>query len=608
MHKILLNFRKITWPPFLLFLLCLAVYLSDGNTLSAYDTYPNTIYAFNWLENHTIYLDELRNSYVLDIINYPFVESIQGHLTSVYPIGAAIVTFPIYFCFYIYLKLSSIPVDISLQSFEEYRVLFEKIAATFTASASVVLFYLLSRLKFDFFIAAITTFIFAFCTNSWATSSQGLWQHGPLNLLLLLTVYCLLKANRQVEVRAQKIWLFFAGLGCGMLPVTRPTSMCFWIAIVLTCLIVYRASIFHFLLGLSSSLIGVIWNLYFFGNIKGGYSVGLFAKSSPYSLAPDLVSTATIGSLFSPSRGLFFFSPILLFSLFGLYLFLTQKKRGIDEKFMFSIFISSFILISSYFFYTVWWAGYSYGPRFMTDALPGLVYLINYFLLGVFGGWFFRRPTLKVLTLILFFLSLSLSLFSQMSGVYGSRAGSLWHVIPLDVIHHNERFFELHDNQINRNFNAIISSVFITPKILENDSYISNLSGVISDIYICSDDDCFTPGNYRPSEDLKLFFRVHVENTGASKWYGYESALLKGEARVRARFFSSDSTNNNIVHEARLFISGPVSSGATSIGIGEIVIPKKPDEYEIVFDLVSEGVAEFSYNAPKSIKLKTLNY
>ena len=50
-------------------------------------------------------------------VSLALVESIHGHLTSAYPIGPAIVTFSIYFCFYIYLKLSSIPVYISLQSF-----------------------------------------------------------------------------------------------------------------------------------------------------------------------------------------------------------------------------------------------------------------------------------------------------------------------------------------------------------------------------------------------------------------------------------------------------------------------------------------------------------
>ncbi|MGD1896505.1 MAG: hypothetical protein ACFB16_06060 [Phormidesmis sp.] len=212
-----------------LFLVCLAVYASNGETIAQNDSVATTLLALNLLENHTLNFDLLRDSYFFNSLGaaYVFTESSRGHLTTVYPIGTAIVTFPIYFFAYLFLKISSVPVDIASPYFENYRLLFEKVAATIVAAASVVLFYLSSRLKFSWRVSAVLTFTFAFCINTWIIGAQALWQHGATNLLLLICLFCLLKANRQTTPAALRPWLLCAGFACGMLPVTRQTSLCF---------------------------------------------------------------------------------------------------------------------------------------------------------------------------------------------------------------------------------------------------------------------------------------------------------------------------------------------------------------------------------------------
>ena len=52
--------------------------------------------------------------------------------------------------------------------------------------------------------------------------SQGLWQHGSVNLVLLGMIYALL--------RARPGWLLAAGVMAGLLPVVRPTAVLFSIA------------------------------------------------------------------------------------------------------------------------------------------------------------------------------------------------------------------------------------------------------------------------------------------------------------------------------------------------------------------------------------------
>jgi hypothetical protein len=91
--------------------------------------------------------------------------------------------------FYIFLKIFHTPVNLTHESFEFYRVFFEKIAAAITTAISVVFFYLASSLKFEKSVALVSTFIFAFATNTWMTSSQGLWQHGLSNLSVIIIIF-----------------------------------------------------------------------------------------------------------------------------------------------------------------------------------------------------------------------------------------------------------------------------------------------------------------------------------------------------------------------------------------------------------------------------------
>jgi hypothetical protein len=107
----------------LVFLFCIVVYNANGVTISSSDTVTNTLLASNLLESYTLHLDVFRNSYFIKRgIFYAFLEGNNGHLTTAYPIGPGIVTFPLYIVFYTYLKLTSIQFDIASESFEIYRV------------------------------------------------------------------------------------------------------------------------------------------------------------------------------------------------------------------------------------------------------------------------------------------------------------------------------------------------------------------------------------------------------------------------------------------------------------------------------------------------------
>ncbi len=77
--------------------------------------------------------------------------------------------------------------------------------------------------------------------------------------------------------------------------------------------------------------------------------------------------------LFYPYRGLFFYSPILILSLFGLY-FMLDEYEG--ETFM--IFFMLLAMSAVISMRRVWWGGYCFGPRYLLPIVPFLILPLHY--------------------------------------------------------------------------------------------------------------------------------------------------------------------------------------------------------------------------------------
>jgi hypothetical protein len=80
---------------------------------------------------------------------------------------------------------------------------------------------------------------------------------------------------------------------------------------------------------------------------------------------------AVAANLVSPARGLLIFAPLVLFSLVGLWL----SRRNLNSLHALAVLTVGLHLavVSNT---AIWWGGYSYGPRFMSDVLPFLFFLM----------------------------------------------------------------------------------------------------------------------------------------------------------------------------------------------------------------------------------------
>jgi hypothetical protein len=183
--------------------------------------------------------------------------------------------------------------------------------------------------------------------------------------------------------------------------------------------------------------------------------------------------------------------------------------------------------------------------------------------------------------------------YTQIVGAFGSSPGRNWDSIPITANHstHEYRFWELKDTQIARHTNALFQKIIRLP--IDNEAYVKGLSGTIKQIL----DEKNQPLNSFIPVGLGLesekIFKVELKNTGVSRWFGYESALEKGEVRVRGKFFDK---NNQLVKEVRLYVSGTPKQYETTNAIASILSPDEPGTYKLIFDLIAEGVNEFPKN------------
>jgi hypothetical protein len=173
----------------------------------------------------------------------------------------------------------------------------------------------------------------------------------------------------------------------------------------------------------------------------------------PYFRANRLaVSRVTVealaGNLVSPSRGLFVFVPIAALSIYG---FLLKRRRGelagLDVVVAATV-CGTWIAVSCF---PHWWAGASYGPRFMTDVAP----FVMWFLLPVFEAALPQRRStattqrhVGALAIVLL-CAIGWSVFVQARGAFDEDT-VYWSVTPWHVDNDPGRVWDWSDPQFLR--------------------------------------------------------------------------------------------------------------------------------------------------------------
>lgn len=118
--------------------------------------------------------------------------------------------------------------------------------------------------------------------------------------------------------------------------------------------------------------------------------------------------------LFSPERGVFFYNPIFLLSLYGIFFGIKKNK--------FEMLTILFVTILTYLFYSSsvwpWWWDGSYGPRYLLVMFPFLILPLNF--------------VLEKVNKFLIYMLLSISFIFSLFGAMFDRTG-FW-TYPFDIL------------------------------------------------------------------------------------------------------------------------------------------------------------------------------
>src|SRR5262249_29970577 len=153
--------------------------------------------------------------------------------------------------------------------------------------------------------------------------------------------------------------------------VIRPTAA-IPIALISAYVLVYCRRWFAFFM-LWAAAIAIPWvfyNVLIWGSLLPPYYLLLAS-----GVANSSFEEALLGNLISPARGLFIFSPVLIFAIGGFALAMKQCEwRALHLTFGLIV-VLHWMAVSHF---NPWWGGHSFRPRIMTDVLPFLCYFLAF--------------------------------------------------------------------------------------------------------------------------------------------------------------------------------------------------------------------------------------
>ena len=404
------------------------------------DTVPTMLTAAAIIQDGTLYLDKY---YDMMIASYPqpddkdqalgltpfYLRKVGDHFISAFPLIPAFLSVPI---FLIPLKLG-LPVN-----FENLAYLSHFSAAFYVAISGYLLYLLVkNHLGKNEKTARLVTLIYLFGTINFALISQGLWQHGFVELFLiagLLAFY-----NKR---------FFLTGVLFGLALLTRPTSA---IAVGLLSILFLQQTLpawkkfGGYLLGFAPPILFFLWynSTYYLGIQNQGYASQVFTEwLSPFP-------TSFIGMWLSPSKGILIYSPVLIFAFVGFYLTRKNLKYVI---FAAIIFIHTLILS----LWKHWYGGWSFGYRMASDAIPFMVLLMIPYL----------ESKLFEKTKKLFWILLIFSILVQIFGIIFF--DGIWHAAYDNGFQNTAWLWSIRDSELTFNIRRILVKLGLLARACPN--------------------------------------------------------------------------------------------------------------------------------------------
>ncbi len=553
----------LTRPGAVIFCVAMIVFLANGRTISGGDSVPAKNLPLSILRDGNFYLDRLVPPGAKKVPYY--LREAGGHYLSDYPAGAALFALPFY--------APSIIANLSPDSrvFAEL----EKISAATIVALSVVLIYLAAAPMTANWMALMIAIVYAAGSSSLSVSSQALWQHGPCQLALAATIYCLVRA------RYDPRWATYAGFPLAMEVITRPADALIAAPLALFVLVSYRAQLGWFLAGTIAPLAFQIWyNARYFGSplrtqffgeqaAVGGQQV----PAAGFWATPIYHGLATL--LLSPGRGLFFYSPIFIFSIVGLAL---AWRRGGDVllRYLGVGVILTIVVAAKWYRVT---GGNSFGPRLLADLTPILA-----FSLYPLAHALRHRRSLRVGFAILAVWSIAAH---SIGAYFGDRGWNRWALREPDT-----RMWLFSDNPVVNPLERFVDTSTISVRHLPTSRDLPLLLG--SEYSLRTQ----VPISTRPG--LPILVSLRATNTGRAVW-------LTGRPNERGTVSLAWVWKMNGIaagkEAGRRELHRDVFPGDSIDLDASAFAPDTPGDYTLEILLSAEGVAQFGNPPTRAIQV-----
>jgi len=221
------------------------------------------------------------------------------------------------------------------------RPIVEIVVASFFVALTTAVIFFIGRLSLTNSYSAFLALIFAFATSAWSTASRALWQHGPSMLMLALALYLLLTAESH-PWRAS-----LAGFPAAIAYLVRPNNAIIVAVVTLYVAVRYRRYLIGYLLcALPVGGAFLVFNESIYHRALPSYFLRPLPKP-PHGFLPVLEAAA--GALISPSRGLLIFTPVFLFSIWGMVWARRTGWRQPLASYLIAAVLGYWLLIVVYF-------------------------------------------------------------------------------------------------------------------------------------------------------------------------------------------------------------------------------------------------------------------
>jgi hypothetical protein len=353
-----------------------------------------------------------------------------GHLYSIEPLASSLTFAPLFLPYR----------DLPAEGLRLRWRLFLTVAAQLTTVTVILLAaWLLTLVSVP--RALMVTATIALATSMRTIDAAGLWQHTSAAPWLVAGLALWSRAPRRQ-------WLYpLAGAALALATACRPILVPAALLLVWSATRDARPRANAFLTAgvvVALGALALFGNWYLHGSLLGGrasivesiaqtHAVSAYFSFSPWNL---------VGLLVAPSRGLFVYSPVLLFALPGLARSLAPSAPTAERLMS----VAGVVVFLLYGFIATWWGGWVFGPRYMTDLLPFIAL------------WLARTPLPRralPAVAVVFVATLAWSLCVQELGVRSYPCG--WDARPINVDRAPDRLWSWHDTEIARCWNTLLA-------------------------------------------------------------------------------------------------------------------------------------------------------